>query len=540
MKRILSLLLTLALTISLCPGGFGAESGPAAPSWMGAEDYLTFPGDPVYQPESWGDILAQRAQAEAGGLLPYEGREWVRGSVGQCYETALIRRRMAENYTDAFEAGAVFLAAGRAFEAAESGWFDQNRGKDETYYRLSVEKYRAYLIYSPDYVDNWGKGLVPALDALGMTLADFFAAPGMDRVSQEGRTKVANSAAEYGGFYRLEKDRVSVWLDGEPLGVDGGAQVKNQRVMVPVRALAEALGAEVTWDGADGVTLDRAGQTVTMTLGKTGATVDGKQVNMDVAPYAERGKTYLSVRWAAEFLGQKVTWNAQERRAEITEDKTEGGEDWALGMGALLMAAAGGDPARFGGWSRVPRPSGKSAAQTCREELEKWEVTDRESLLAALEEMEAGGHNADFLAAAQEVKHIPAGELKSRVSGMSEVDQYMWPRTQELWKKWGDQGIRAWDLCRAAAFAQWGYTAGYLTYGEALKAVGPAAEELRESFRSWDQVYENFLEGYYWCVRENLGDKDVLDAPLGRTWLYLKNSPNTRILFNSEMFENKE
>ena len=111
----------------------------------------------------------------------------------------------------------------------------------------------------------------------------------------------------------------------------------------------------------------------------------------------------------------------------------------------------------------------------------------------------------------------------------------MWPRTKALWTRWGKQGIRAWELCEAAALAQWGYTAGYVTYNEAMELLEPAAQELTEKFDSWDAVYENFLEGYYWCLREELGDKTVWETELGMAFQYLKNSPDTRSLFDDAM-----
>ena len=79
-----------------------------------------------------------------------------------------------------------------------------------------------------------------------------------------------------------------------------------------------------------------------------------------------------------------------------------------------------------------------------------------------------------------------------------------------------------------------------MTYGEAMELLEKATEELTEKFDSWDEVYENFLEGYYWCLREDLGDKTVWDTDLGMAYQYLKNSPDTRTLFNDQLlFEKK-
>lgn len=551
MKKILSLLLALALSLSLYPAARAAEAAPTAPGWVDAESYIVFPGDPVYEPENWGQVLAQRQAAEAGGLLEEGGLDWAEGSPGQCYETALIRLRCVENYDDELEAKAALLAAGRALGAAESGWYDQNRGRDEIYYRISIEKYRVYLSYHVDYISDWGRGLVPALDELGMTLEDFFNAPILDRVSPEDREKVEASVNAYWDFYIGEKSRITVYLDGTLLQMDTLPQVKNERTMAPIRAIAEALGAEVEWDPVTWkVTMTRAGSTVSMTPGETTAWVDGTAVEMDVAPYADQNRTYFPVRYAAELFGQQVSWNSTQRRVDIEEDRDEEKEAPLLAMGALFGLLEGGDPNLFGYYPRAPHsilerneygvPESRllEPAVHCREILAgTWGIEDREDLLAVVEEILEKGNNEDFLTAAKEVRNLSNSEIARQTKKLGETDQYMWPWTKALWKKWEETGIRAWDLCRAAALVQWGYTAGYVTYSEALELLEPTTQELREKFQSWDQAYENFLEGYYWCLREDLGEKTVWDTDLGAGYLYLKNAPDTRTLFNDEVLE---
>lgn len=553
MKKSLALLLALALTLSLCPAALAGDPAilPGDPPGGVVKDYLTFPGDPVYEEENWLEVARRRREAYEGALLPYEGRDWAQGSVGQCYEEGIYRLLCAENYTDEFEARAVFLAAGRAFAAAESGLYDQNRGRDETYYRISIEKYRCYLIYHVEYISDWGRALVPALDALGMTTEAFFDAPGMDRVSEPDKDRVAAEVDAYWDFYIGEKSRLTIYLDGTLLQMDTQPQVRNERTMAPIRALAEALGAEVEWDPDTWeVTMTRAGSTVAMTPGETTAWVDGVPVEMDVAPYADQNRTYFPVRYAAELFGQEVTWNAAQRRVDIAEPREEDREAPLLAMGALLGFLEGGEPSRFGLYPRAPHlalerneygvPESRplEPAKRCRELLaQNWEIQDREGLLQAVEGLLSEGHNGDFLAAAQEVRDLSDSEIARLAGKLGEADQYMWPWTKALWKKWGETGIRAWDLCRAAAVAEWGYTAGYVTYAEALELLEPAVEELRERFDSWDKVYENFLEGYYWCLREDLGENTVWDTDLGAGYLYLKNSPETRTLFNDELLE---
>lgn len=564
MRRFLSLFLTLSLTLALSPatlaltGGDTAiaqaqpAGGPSAPSWVEESDYLIFPGDPVYELENWGEIRKLRREAEDGASLPAEGRDWADGFPGKCYETALLRLKYAWNAADtvgitSLEVGQALLSAGKAFSAAESGWIDQNRGKDALAHRLAVEKYRAYLAYHPAYVDDWGRGIIPALDALSMPVEEFFDTPFMDRLSPEERTAVEQSVYDYWDFYLEQRNLISVYVDGAVLLMDTLPQVKDQRTMVPIRAVAEALGADVEWmEGSNQVIMTRAGKTVVMALDSTIAMVDGKPVKMDVAPYAEENRTYIPARYVAEFFGQTVSWDQNSRQVDIREDKTAWAdtniEAWAKPMGALLSLLSGGDPAAFGGWPRASHPNELGTAlvepiQLCRDILrEEWGVKGREELLAEVEAIRAGENSVLFLESARKVKDMTAAQARAYAKG-NEVDKYMWPQTRSLWKKWGsEKGIAAWDLCRGAALAQWGYTAGYFTYDEAMGAVADFAGELTKTFSNWDEVYENMIDGYYWCAREDMTDMDTWESEFGVTYQAMRATMELNAIFDDGLF----
>lgn len=112
---------------------------------------------------------------------------------------------------------------------------------------------------------------------------------------------------------------ISVQLDGQTLTFsDAAPEARDGRTFLPVRAVFEAMGAQVSYDAAAGtVTAVRDGTTVTMTLGSTEASVsmDGitTPVVMDVAPYAHDNRTYVPVRFAAQAFGCIVGWDADDR-----------------------------------------------------------------------------------------------------------------------------------------------------------------------------------------------------------------------------------
>ena len=82
---------------------------------------------------------------------------------------------------------------------------------------------------------------------------------------------------------------------------------------------------------------------------------------------------------------------------------------------------------------------------------------------------------------------------------------------------------------------QWGYAAGYLTYPEALALLEPAAALVQENFKSWDEAFENYLDGYNWWAREDVGTKDPWTVTRGP---YVKKlMQNYSELFDDAMFK---
>ena len=74
----------------------------------------------------------------------------------------------------------------------------------------------------------------------------------------------------------LHEGEIGICLDGDTYyPTDLPVQVQNGRTMVPIRDLAEKLGADVEWvQESQQIVMTRAGSTVTMTLGETAAVGD--------------------------------------------------------------------------------------------------------------------------------------------------------------------------------------------------------------------------------------------------------------------------
>lgn len=82
------------------------------------------------------------------------------------------------------------------------------------------------------------------------------------------------------------------------------------RVRLPLRAVAEAMGADVRWDPAkQQVTVRRDGLTVELWVGNTTARVNGKPLFVDAPPIiVPPGRVMVPLRFIAEAFGANVDW----------------------------------------------------------------------------------------------------------------------------------------------------------------------------------------------------------------------------------------
>ncbi|WP_418693420.1 stalk domain-containing protein [Agathobaculum sp.] len=109
--------------------------------------------------------------------------------------------------------------------------------------------------------------------------------------------------------------QLSVQLNGAYVHfADAHPEKVNGRVMVPFRAIAEALGAEVDYN-AGAITAKKNGQTLAFSLGGKQLTITddstGKVIKttaVDSTPYKKKGRTYVPVRFFAEGFGLTVQW----------------------------------------------------------------------------------------------------------------------------------------------------------------------------------------------------------------------------------------
>lgn len=116
---------------------------------------------------------------------------------------------------------------------------------------------------------------------------------------------------------------VKVFVKGKKMRFDVAPFVENNRTMVPIRAVAEALGLEVGYDaGAGTVTITNPadGKTVVLYLGQNKASIGNQETTLDTpAKIVPPGRTVVPLRFLSEAFGKDVKWFENGQIAVINE-----------------------------------------------------------------------------------------------------------------------------------------------------------------------------------------------------------------------------
>ena len=117
---------------------------------------------------------------------------------------------------------------------------------------------------------------------------------------------------------------ITVCIDGEQVLFDVPPQTINDRTMVPMRAIFEALGATVDWDEEEqSITSTRGGITIYMAVGNPVMRVDGEEITLDAAPVKINDRTLVPVRAVAESFEAEVLWDEDAQRVDIKTEAPE-------------------------------------------------------------------------------------------------------------------------------------------------------------------------------------------------------------------------
>lgn len=112
---------------------------------------------------------------------------------------------------------------------------------------------------------------------------------------------------------------IAIAVNGEELPLEPAPRIVGKgggRLVVPVVRIYSALGIGVARSGNQ-ITASAPGKTIVLHIGSAGATIDGLPVTMESPAMTIDGATYVPLRFVAESLGAQATFNAHSNRVEI-------------------------------------------------------------------------------------------------------------------------------------------------------------------------------------------------------------------------------
>ncbi len=107
---------------------------------------------------------------------------------------------------------------------------------------------------------------------------------------------------------------VSLVIQGLKVEPDVPPVIHNQRTMVPVRVVAEGLNAIVEWDQkTKTATITKENREIQLQLNNPVASIDGENVELDAPPFLQNNRMLLPMRFVGEALGITVGWESNTR-----------------------------------------------------------------------------------------------------------------------------------------------------------------------------------------------------------------------------------
>lgn len=119
----------------------------------------------------------------------------------------------------------------------------------------------------------------------------------------------------------MAKDNITVEIDGREIIFDVQPQIINDRTMVPLRAIFEALGASVEWNQEKQmVTSVRHDKRITLVINESSMLVNGKSVELDTPACIIDERTLVPVRAISEAFDLHVEWDGATKTVLISSE----------------------------------------------------------------------------------------------------------------------------------------------------------------------------------------------------------------------------
>jgi hypothetical protein len=117
----------------------------------------------------------------------------------------------------------------------------------------------------------------------------------------------------------LQIENKAALVNGKAQSMEVAPTLMNETTMVPLRFIAEALGATVSWNAEESkITINMGKDIVELWVGKIQSKVNGQSRDMVVPALIILGNTLVPVRFVSENLNQDVSYNPDSQTINIS------------------------------------------------------------------------------------------------------------------------------------------------------------------------------------------------------------------------------
>jgi hypothetical protein len=115
-------------------------------------------------------------------------------------------------------------------------------------------------------------------------------------------------------------DEITVLVNGTAVVFDQPPIIENGRTLVPLRAIFEAMGADIDWNPQTRtVTAVRGDVTISLTINSNILDKNSEKIELEVPARIVNDRTLVPARAVAESFGAEVGWEPSTRTVIITE-----------------------------------------------------------------------------------------------------------------------------------------------------------------------------------------------------------------------------
>ncbi|MGI5921094.1 MAG: N-acetylmuramoyl-L-alanine amidase [Syntrophomonadaceae bacterium] len=168
------------------------------------------------------------------------------------------------------------------------------------------------ILVLEDVVGEWYK-VKTSNSTIAFVRSDLVSRASSQQPVPAAGNNIADSSASTG-----ENQDITVFLDNKSLTFDVVPVIENNRVLVPLRAIFEAMGAVVEWQqDKNRVVAIKDTTTVVLPLNSTLPTINGKQQIIDVPAKVVQQRMLAPLRFVGEAFGGQVTWDQSNLTVKI-------------------------------------------------------------------------------------------------------------------------------------------------------------------------------------------------------------------------------